>query len=143
MIIRDLKKDDLGGLAKLYYQFWNETTDMPDIERQFAKVQDNENYILLAAEQNDSIVGSVMGIVCDELYGDGAPFLVIENMIVDGECRKKGTGTALLAELEKRARTKNCVQAILVTETERKDACAFYESLGFNRGVGFKKKLSD
>ena len=141
MKIRGLKTEDLDGLAKLYRQFWNENSDLPAMERLFAKLQNDKGYILLVAEQNKRIVGSVMGIVCEELYKDCAPFLVVENMIVDGECHKKGIGTALLTELEKRARAKNCRQAILVTETARKDACAFYGSLGYNRGAGFKKKL--
>ncbi len=47
-------------------------------------------HILLAAEDGGRLVGSVMGVVCEELYGDGRPFLVVENLIVDKEQRRKG-----------------------------------------------------
>jgi ribosomal protein S18 acetylase RimI-like enzyme len=48
-----------------------------------------------------------------------------------------------LAELEKRAKAMDCRQTILVTETERKAACRFYESAGFHptANKGYKKKL--
>jgi len=80
--------------------------------------------------------------VCDELYGDCLPFLVIENMIVDRGARRMGVGKALLNELEKRARERQCSQMILVTERNRTDACGFYESYGFSKDhKGYKKKL--
>ena len=59
-------------------------------------------HILLAAEDGGRLVGSVMGVVCEELYGDGRPFLVVENLIVDKEQRRKGAGR-MLRELEKAA----------------------------------------
>lgn len=84
-----------------------------------------------------------MGIVCEELYGDCEPFLVVEDMVVDSEHRKKGIGKLLFQELERQAILKGCVQVILVTEEVRKDACGFYESIGFHptKNKGYKKKL--
>ena len=67
----------------------------------------------------------------------------LENMIVDNRYRNKGVGKALITELEKKAFEHNCSQIILVTETDRIDACKFYESAGYNPNSykGFKKKL--
>jgi len=75
-------------------------------------------------------------------YGECRPFLLVENMVVDIAHRKKGIGRALFA-LEKRAKAKGCTQIILVTEAERRDACGFYESVGFHPTInkGYKKKL--
>jgi len=108
-----------------------------------ARLQGNDAYILLCAAEDEKLAGSATGIVCEELYEDCKPFLVVENMVVDSAYRKKGIGKALLAELEKRAKAKGCTQMILVTETERKDACRFYESAGFHptANKGYKKKL--
>ena len=57
--------------------------------------------------------------------------------------RNKGIGKALIVELEKIAIDKSCTQIILVTETDRVDACKFYESAGYSptKNKGFKKKL--
>ena len=84
-----------------------------------------------------------MGVICEEIYGDCRPFMVLENMIVDEKYRNQGVGKALIFELEKVAADKNCTQIILVTESNRIDACEFYESVGYNPDShkGFKKKL--
>jgi len=143
MIIRQLIIEDIEPLSKLYYQFWNEDSDAQKMKDKFTQLQNNNAYIFLCAVENEKIIGSVMGIVCEELYGDCMPFLVAENMVVDNTFRKKGIGKALFEELEKRAKGRGCTQIILVTETERKDACGFYESTGFHptANKGYKKKL--
>jgi len=143
MTIRDLKAKDLRALSRLYYQFWSEESDIQKMKDKFAKLQKNESYIFLCADENERLIGSVMGVVCEELYGDCKPFLVLENMVVDKNCRQKGVGRALLAELERRAKARDCTQIILVTEIDRKDACGFYESAGFHptANKGYKKKI--
>lgn len=130
-------------LSLLYKQFWGEDSDVDKMNEKFVQLQRNEAYIFLGAIEEDKLSGSIMGIVCDELYGKCKPFLVVENMIVDKNARKKGIGKALFAEMECRARKKECTQIILVTEIDRLDACAFYESIGFHATVnkGYKKKL--
>lgn len=143
MIIRKMVIEDIPKLAMLYKQFWNENSNVEKMQKQFEKLQHNDTHILLCAIDQSHLIGSVMGIICEELYGDCRPFLVLENMIVDKNCRKKGIGKALLLELENIARERNCTQIILVTETDRLDACGFYESMGFNPSAnrGYKKKL--
>ncbi|MCL2689624.1 MAG: GNAT family N-acetyltransferase [Chitinispirillia bacterium] len=143
MIIRDLQIDDIESLSELYYQFWNENSDIQKMKSKLTLLHNNEAYIFLCAIENEKLIGSVMGIVCEELYGDCRPFLVIENMVIDSTQRKKGIGKALFSELEKRAKERGCTQIILVTETDRKDACGFYESVGFHPTAnrGYKKKI--
>ena len=142
MLIRELTKEDLPALAGLYRQFWNESSDLDKMATAFQKIQLERNHILLCAEEGNVLLGSVMGVVCAELYGDCRPFLVIENMIVNRSARRKGVGRALLSTLEQQARLRDCTQMILVTEKDRLDACAFYESYGFQiNTTGYKKKL--
>jgi len=142
MNIRQMELEDLPQLAILYRQFWNEDSNIDQMKAQFRKINQRKTHILLSAVSEDRLVGSVMGVVCDELYGDCLPFLVIENMIVDRGARRMGVGKALLNELEKRARERQCSQMILVTERNRTDACGFYESYGFSKDhKGYKKKL--
>ena len=141
--IRNVGIDDMEDLAKLYFQFWNEESDVEKMRAKFMRLQDNGAYIILCAVEENQVIGSVMGIVCDELYGECEPFLVVENMIVDNQHYKKGVGKMLFAELEKQAIAKGCAQVILVTDEDRKGAQKFYESLGFppNKNKGYKKKL--
>ncbi|MEL7656197.1 MAG: GNAT family N-acetyltransferase [Bacillota bacterium] len=142
MIVRDMIKEDIPQLAQLYKQFWGEDSSIDTMYIQFKKFQGNGSHILLSAVEDNQLVGSVMGVICEELYGDCKSFLVLENMIVDKEHRNRGIGRALISELERRAAEK-CNQIILVTEANRIDACSFYESVGYRPEAykGFKKKL--
>lgn len=143
MIIRKMRVEDIPQLAMLYSQFWNENSCIEKMQKQFKKLQQKDTHILLSAVDENQLIGSIMGIVCEELYGDCRPFLVIENMIVDKNSRKKGIGKALISELEKLAKERDCTQIILVTERDRLDACSFYESVGFHPTInkGYKKKI--
>lgn len=100
---------------------------------------------MLSAIDDNKLVGSVTGIICDELYGQCKPFMVLENMIVDIRYRNKGIGKALIEDLERIALERQCTQIILVTEANRNDACSFYEQIGYSRDThrGYKKKLSN
>lgn len=142
MKIRTLLRSDMKRLSDLYRQFWDEQSDVQKMEKQFDIIQRENSHLLLGAEEEGILIGSVMGVICKELYGECRPFLVIENMIVEKGGRRKGIGRALLSELEKMARDMGCTQMILVTEIERRDACQFYESFGFQKNnKGYKKKL--
>ncbi len=113
------------------------------MQRQFVKIHKTGTHVLLSAVEHGQLVGSVMGIICEELYGNCQPFMVLENMIVDKNYRNQGIGKALLAELEKIAIMKKCIQIILVTDVHRAEACKFYQSAGYSLDThkGFKKKL--
>ncbi len=143
MEIRPMAEDDVPALAQLYRQFWGEESDLAAMRAQFRRVTAAGSHLLLSAVLDGRLVGSVMGVVCEELYGPCRPFLVVENMIVDAAYRGRGVGKALLAALEQRAADRGCGQAILVTEAGRLDACAFYAAAGYGDRThrGFKKKL--
>lgn len=142
MICR-LKKDDLPTLASLYKQFWNEDSNVGAMIAQFDQMSSEGNYILLGAFEEGCLVGSVMGIICRDLYGDCQPFMVLENFIVDKPFRGKSIGKSLMAEIEKIAFELNCNYIMLITDTQRTDARAFYHSAGYSphTHIGFKKKL--
>jgi predicted N-acetyltransferase YhbS len=99
MEIRKLINNDLPQLALLYKTFWNEDSDIQKMERIFEKLENNDTYIFLCAVENNKICGSIMGIICYELYGNCEPFLVVEDMIVDINYRRKGIGKKLFANI--------------------------------------------
>ena len=139
----ELDSNDLESLAGLYKQFWNEESDVTAMQATFQRLADNPDYIFLGAKRDGELLGSVMGIVCEELYGKCQPFMVVEDVVVDGASRRKGVGSQLMAELERRAAERSCSYIIFVTEQDRTTAHRFYESLGYSpdKYKGFKKKL--
>ena len=145
MEITRLSENDLADLAGLYKQFWGEDSSLEKMKSSFHKVSKDPNYIYLVAKEDGILAGSVAGILCENLYGECKPFMVIEDVIVSNDFRRNGVGSILMGELEKIAMERNCSQIIFITETRRKDAVAFYQSLGYDaeRYTGFKKKLGD
>ncbi len=144
LIIRKLEEKDLEELSLLYKQFWNEESNIEKIKVKYQEIKNNPNYIILSAVINGKIVGSIYGVMCEELYGSCSPFLVMEDLIVDKKVRRKGIGKALLEKLENIGKAKRCSQIIFITETNRVDAVSFYEKMGFNSKThtGFKKQLN-
>ena len=143
-MIKDIERADMPALALLYKAFWNEDSNVEKMYNQFDRLCTNSAYIFLGCfDDNKKLIGTVMGIICEELYGDCNPFMVLENMVVNTNMQGLGIGRQLIAELEKHAVLHECSQIILVTEKARIDACAFYESVGFSKeNAGYKKKLS-
>lgn len=141
--IRNLNDKDLVDVAELYTLFWKDSMDIPKMEQKFSDLSKNPNYIFLCAEENGKVIGTIQGIICDELYGDCAPFLVMENFVIAEEYRGKGIGRQLLNELEKIGKEKKCSQIIFITEADRINTVEFYERVGFNSTShkGFKKSL--
>lgn len=145
MEIAELSERDLESLAGLYKQFWGEDSSLEKMRATFRRLSNNQNYIFLGAKQDDCLAGSVMGIVCEELYGECRPFMVVEDFIVDTDHRRKGVGSQLMHELERRAVDHDCAYIIFVTEQDRTTAHQFYQSLGYSldKYKGFKKRLGD
>lgn len=143
MLIREMNTEDISELEQLYRQFWGEESCIETMNKQFNKLHNNNSHIFVSAIENNQLIGSVMGVICGDLYRDCKPFLVLENMIVDKNYRNKGVGRALISELEKIAAKRGCSQVIFVTEKNRVDAVNFYESAGYNSQthIGFKKNL--
>ena len=135
---------DIPELAALYREFRGEDADVDRMRGQYRRLCGDGAYVLLSAVEEGRLVGSVTGIVCQELYGDCRPFMVAENMIVKSGHRRRGIGTALLAGLEKAAQEKGCGQIILVTDAGRLDARGFYEARGYGADThkGYKKRLT-
>jgi GNAT superfamily N-acetyltransferase len=143
MIIRRLAEEDLPALARLYMQFWSEESSLGRMQEIFRRLRDDPDYVFLVADVDDEIAGSLMGIVCEELYGECRPFMVIEDVIVDREFRQQGIGSALMRTIEAYAVSRNCNYIIFVSEREWTGALPFYRSLGYapDSYRGFKKRL--
>ncbi|MCP4134400.1 MAG: GNAT family N-acetyltransferase [bacterium] len=143
MQIRKMIDADIEELALLYRQFREEDSSIEKMKQTFKMLEQDPRYIFLSAIKDNKLTGSVTGIICEGLYGNGEPFMIVEDFIVDKGSRRARVGTALLEELEQQAVDKKCCQIILVTENSREDALKFYAGMGYNPNThtGFKKSL--
>ena len=143
MEITRLEEEDLPQLENLYRELIDRDTNPEGMRTVYAAMKDNPDYFVLVAKEGGNVVGSVMGVLCLDLFGKCNPFMVVENMIVSGTVRRSGTGTLLMRELERLARERDCHYMMLLSNSRRKDAHAFYEKLGYDPSgfQGFKKYL--
>jgi ribosomal protein S18 acetylase RimI-like enzyme len=80
--------------------------------------------LFLVAEQNDEIIGTVIGGY------DGRRGLIY-HLAVQKNFRKQGIGDILLNEVEKRLQAKGCVKCYLLIVSDNEYAAHFYENRGW------------
>jgi hypothetical protein len=88
--------------------------------------------------------GEVAGVAVFRVHENTAQGrkLYVDDLVVDLECRSRGIGSALLAQLEQHARRADCVVVDLDSGTERERAHRFYFRAGYTiRTFGFKKGI--
>ncbi|WP_019424184.1 GNAT family N-acetyltransferase [Paenibacillus sp. OSY-SE] len=138
MLIRKLKVEDVTQLAVLYAELDDRPINVEKMTTRLTRLNDDPDYLFLgAAGENGKLLGSVMGIICEDLTGDCQPFMVVENVIVTAEAHGQGIGMKLMSRLEEFARERNCHVMMLMSNVKREGAHRFYERLGFSREVGY------
>ena len=143
--IDKLTFDDLSGIKLLYEDgFESSSTDFNRMTEVFNQIKDNSNYIILCAKIDFKLVGSVMGIVCSELFGKCFPFMVVENVVVLNGYRRLGIAKQLMQKLEEHAIMNHCTTILFVSSEHRSGAHKLYESLGYgiDKVNGYRKRLS-
>jgi predicted N-acetyltransferase YhbS len=142
--IRKLQKGDLTGLKELYKDAFNSETDENKMLEVFSRIETNDDYIVLCALAEETVIGSVLGVICHELIGKCTPFLVIEDVAVLSSHRRLGVAKKLMVEIESRARLKQCNMILFVSSEHRTGAHQLYESLGYasDKVNGYRKRLT-
>jgi ribosomal protein S18 acetylase RimI-like enzyme len=141
--IDQLKFEDLNGLKDLYEDSFGTLTDYDKMKERFNSVQNDSNYILLIAKDENKVVGSVLGVICNELIGQCTPFMVIEDVAVLKLYRRNGIARQLLQKIEEHAKSRKCNMIIFVSSIHREGAHKLYESLGYgiDKVNGYRKRL--
>lgn len=110
----------------------------------FAAIDTNANNELIAAEQNDEIVGMLQLTYIPYLTYQGSWRTLIEGVRIARSQRGQGLGRELIEWAIERAHTRGCRLIQLTTDKQRPDALRFYESLGFTAShEGLKRRLAD
>lgn len=139
-----ISKQDIWELAELYEDLTEKKSNIDKMKEIFPKINENPDCYLYKVEYEGILVGTIMGIICYELCADCQPFLVIEDVIVKKDFRRKNIGSFMFKELEKLAIKRGCYISILVSSYRHPEAHIFYEKIGFNDSVkGFRKKLNE
>ncbi len=141
--IEPIKLQDLKELARLHQRLAHKRSDLRKMKQNFGWMRSHPDYVVLGAKSDGKLVGSLMGILCHDLVGQCRRFMVVENVIVSRSYRRQGIGRRLMRAIERIGRKRNCYYIMFVSNSRRRDAHRFYESLGYRLDVvqGFKKYL--
>ena len=102
-------------------------------ERRFAEVLADEHQETLVAESEGEVVGTLVLAILPNLAHGGAPYAIVENVVVDGARRGRGVGKLLMREAIERARHAGAYKLVLSANAVRARAHEFYRSLGLKQ----------
>ena len=105
--------------------------DLYAYQRAFSEIDRDPAHVLVVAEAEGRIVGTMQLSYIPGLARRGAFRAQIEAVRVHGEYRGRGLGHALLTWAIDQARQRGCALVQLTTDKSRTDAHRFYERLGF------------
>lgn len=102
--------------------------------------KDDRQYLMVAIyEEENTIVGSLYGMVFPDICEDGRPILLIENVAVLESSQRMGVGKVMFDEIEKFGERYHCHYQMLVSGFSRTGAHRFYQKIGFEEAKGYKK----
>jgi ribosomal protein S18 acetylase RimI-like enzyme len=100
---------------------------------------DPNRTLLVAEDRGEFAVGTADVLVVPNLTHDGAPWALVENVVVDPQWRGRGVGRALLRHAVRVADDAGCYKLQLMSSNQRDGAHRFYERLGFTAAAtGFR-----
>jgi GNAT superfamily N-acetyltransferase len=131
--------EDLPEVLRLYRESGLDRepgVTLADAEQWFQRMQQYPDYTLWIAtlkELDDRPVGTFALLIMDNLVHHGSPSGIVEGVAVDPEFQGKGIGRQMMQVAMAQCQAAGCYKLSLSTNLRRKDAHAFYESLGFQK----------
>ena len=141
-------KADLTGILKLQPQIYRVKFISPNAQEILSKLMDSESCDVLVAKK-DLPAGKAGGQIVASAFifylpipAHGAPYALLEGLVVDKDHRSQGIGTSLFNKAVEIAKQKGAYKIIFTSGEDRTDTHKFYEKLGFKKwGFEFRKNL--
>lgn len=139
--LRKATVEDIPGLDEVMQVISDGPGDREKMAKLIEKIsQDEQKYLLVAVNREDGeILGSLLGVVFEDICGDCRPILLVENVAVLDKFQGRGVGRIMFEEIERWGREMDCHYEMLVSGMSRVGAHKFYERIGFEQVKGFKK----
>jgi GNAT superfamily N-acetyltransferase len=146
--VRSATSNDLPELLRIYQQLAGDRvaalpTDLVEAKSLFPAIAAQVGRQLLVAEVDERVVGTADLLIVPNLTHGGAPWAVVENVVVDEGSRRRGVGRALTDEMVRRCNDAGCYKMQLLSNKHRTDAHQFYRSVCFEAvAEGFRRYLA-
>ena len=135
-IVAMIADDQLGATRE-------STDDLTPYLEAFERIDADPNQVLVVAERNDELVGTMQLTIIPGLSRRGSSRGLIEAVRVAAPARGAGLGTTLIQWAIEESRARGCTLVQLTSDKSRTAAHRFYDRLGFhNTHEGFKLKLT-
>lgn len=140
-IMREARPEDAQAVDNVMLVISEKCTNLDRMAKQIEKLrQDPQKYLLVAVDPEDNtICGSLLGVVFEDICETGRPILLVENVAVLEEYQGRGVGRQMFEEIERWGKEMDCHYEMLVSGLNRIGAHKFYNRLGFEEVKGFKK----
>ena len=137
-MIRDIKKNEMSKLLKLYTHLHLKDAPLPEkskLESIWKEITTNPLLHYFVVDHNNEIVSSCTLSVIPNLTRGGRPYGLIENVVTHADYRRRGFGTSILQYALEFAWENNCYKVMLLTSSRDPAIHQFYESVGFKKGI--------
>ncbi|MGY2074263.1 N-acetyltransferase family protein [Blastococcus sp. SYSU DS0828] len=130
MTVRAAVPADLAAVLDLYRQLYPELEHDETLRVQdaWASTMTTPGRTVLVAEAAGTVVGTADVTVVANTAHAGEPYLLVENVVVDGTHRRTGVGATLLGAAREHGRRTGCYKLQLSADDPA--AFAFYEAVG-------------
>ena len=140
--IEKLKKEDLKEAISIYDKEYDVTTNYDKLFLVYDEIYHNPAYHNIVAKLDGKIVGLATIIINYDIVEEIKPFLTVWNLAIHKDYRRQKIGTKILEYIFNFAESHNCDFISLFAETSNKAAQSFYDSLGYNKEVGYVKLIN-
>ncbi|WP_427893121.1 N-acetyltransferase family protein [Kribbella sp. GL6] len=129
---RAARADDLDGVLALYRQLHPTDPPVPNARDTFTTILDRPGLQLYVLVDGAAVVATTYLNLIPNLTRGGAPYAVIENVVVDEPRRGTGLGKEIMAATLQEAWDAGCYKVMLQTGSRRESTHAFYRNCGLD-----------
>ena len=136
-MIRKVKLRDAAAIQRLNAECLGYDFDREATEAQLKKLLENDQHIILVAEEDEQIVGYIHAASYDCLYF--SPLLNLLALAVSPDFQVKGHGRALMYALREKGKAAGYTGSRINSGISRTKAHAFYRGLGCHEKADQKR----
>jgi GNAT superfamily N-acetyltransferase len=134
--IRNLSQDDLEPLLSLYRQMNPRDDPLPEhshVRALWFDILHSPSLIYVGGFAGGQLVAACNAAIIPNLTRGTRPYAVIENVVTDTKCRRRGFGSRVMRALLDQCWARHCYKVMLMSSMARVEIHGFYDSLGFDR----------
>lgn len=139
LVIEKLEKKDLKEAIAIYDDNHNLKTNYEKLFKGYDDIYNNPDYLNIVAKLDGKIVGMATVIVNHDIVEELLPFLTVWNLGVHKDYRRMKIATKMIEYIDDYRKKMNCSFIALLAEKNNKVAQSFYESLNFEKIIGYIK----